>query len=180
MRLFRLRHPDRPVIPVIIDGTLPDNFLSAMRFELAADGAVTDRPVTILGPDLREAADGKNLGLAKTVAGLTGLGADDIYRRAERARRRRGRIWAALAGAFFLLAVAAAGSAVYAWQQLKTNEAVLSATLKEATQFVNTPVEQATKYNVPRAATLAIKLRVEPLGPAGVGMAVAQKRTVLE
>jgi hypothetical protein len=38
---------------------------------------------------LREAADGKNLGLAKIVAGLTGLSPDDVYRRAERARRRR-------------------------------------------------------------------------------------------
>src|SRR5262249_36903309 len=26
VRLFRSRHPDRPVIPVIIDGTPPDNF----------------------------------------------------------------------------------------------------------------------------------------------------------
>src|SRR5499427_2675174 len=77
VRLFRSRHPERPVIPVIVDGTAPDNFPPALRFELAADGSVTDRPVTILGPDLREAADGKNLGLAKIVAGLTGLSPDD-------------------------------------------------------------------------------------------------------
>jgi hypothetical protein len=38
---------------------------------------------------MREHADGKDLGLAKIVAGLTGLGADDIYRRAERQRRQR-------------------------------------------------------------------------------------------
>jgi len=61
-RLFRSRHPDRPVIPVIIDGTWPDNFPTALRYQIAADGSVTDRPVTILGPDLRESADGKNLG----------------------------------------------------------------------------------------------------------------------
>jgi len=73
VRLFRSRHPDRPVIPVIIDGKWPENFPPALRYELAADGTITDRPVTILGPDLREAGDGKNLGLAKTVAGLTGL-----------------------------------------------------------------------------------------------------------
>ena len=112
----------------------PDNFPPALRFELAADGNVTDRPITILGPDLRECADGKNLGLAKIVAGLTGLGADDIFSRAERARRLRARIWAAVAGFCLLLAVLASGSAVYAWQQLKTNEAFLSATLKTATR----------------------------------------------
>jgi hypothetical protein len=142
---------------------VPDNFPPALRFELAADGAVTDRPITILGPDLRESADGKSLGLAKTVAGLTGLGPDDVYRRAERVRRRRGRIWAGLAGAFFLLAVAAAGSAVYAWQQLKTNEAFLNATLKTATEIVNAAVGQAEKYNVPRVATLELLTKAESL-----------------
>jgi hypothetical protein len=31
---------------------------------------------------VRESGDGKKLGLAKTVAGLTGMGTDDIVRRA--------------------------------------------------------------------------------------------------
>jgi TIR domain len=163
VRLFRSRHPDRPVIPVIINGTAPDNFPAALRYELAADGTITDRSVTILGPDLRDSADGKNLGLAKTVAGLTGLSPDDIFRRAERARRRRGRIWAGLAGVFLFLAIAAAGSAVYAWQQLKTNEAFLNAALKTATEIVNTAVAQAEKYNVPRTATLELLVKAEAL-----------------
>jgi hypothetical protein len=50
VRLFRSRHPDRPVIPVIIDGHFPENFPSALRFEIGPDGQVTDRPLTILGP----------------------------------------------------------------------------------------------------------------------------------
>ena len=32
VRLFRSRHPDRPVIPVIIEGTYPANFPPALRF----------------------------------------------------------------------------------------------------------------------------------------------------
>ena len=163
VRLFRSRHPERPVIPVIIEGTAPDNFPPALRFELAADGSVTDRPITILGPDLRESADGKSLGLAKTIAGLTGLGADDIFRRAERARRRQTRIWSAVAGFCLLLAVAATGSAIYAWQQLKTNEAFLNAALKTATDIVDTAVAQADKYNVPRAATLELLNKADGL-----------------
>ena len=115
VRLFKSRHPDRPLIPLIIDGE-PGNverecFPPALRFAVAPDGTITDRSVTILGPDLRDSADGKSLGLAKTVAGLTGLAPDDVYRRAERARRRRTRILAGLAGVFFFLTVAAAGSA---------------------------------------------------------------------
>jgi TIR domain len=81
VRLFKARHPDRPVIPVIVAGTPPENFPPALRFELDADGRTTDRPVTILAPDLRSKGDGKSLGLAKIIAGLTGLAPDDIYRR---------------------------------------------------------------------------------------------------
>jgi len=116
---FRSRHPHRPVIPVIVGGTVPDNFPPALRFELADDGTVTDRPVTLLGPDLREAADGRNLGLAKTVAGLTGLTSDDIYRRAERQRRQRLRRWVV---ALSLSAAAFAGLAVLA--ELNRREAI--------------------------------------------------------
>ena len=95
------------MIPVIVGGTWPDNYPPALRFELASDCSITDRPVTVLGPDLQEGGDGKNLGLAKIVAGLTELSTDDIFRRAERARRRRMRFAAGLAALFLLLAVAA-------------------------------------------------------------------------
>jgi tetratricopeptide (TPR) repeat protein len=161
VRLFRSRHPDRPVIPVIIDGTPPDNFPPALRYELGADGTITDQPITVLGPDLRDNGDGKSLGLAKVIAGLLGIGTDEVFRRAERARNRRNRFWGALAGVFLVLALAATVSAVYAWHQLKTNEAFLNATLKRATEIVNEAVTQVEKYSVPHAATLALLDKAE-------------------
>ena len=119
VRLFRARHPDRAVIPVIIDGTWPDNFPPALRFELGADGSVTDRPITILGPDLREEADGKNLGLAKLVAGLTGLSPDDVFRRAERERRRQNRLRMAVAAVIAALAIGGGG---FTWQSYRQKQ----------------------------------------------------------
>jgi tetratricopeptide (TPR) repeat protein len=140
VRLFRTRHPDRPVIPVMIDGKWPDNFPPALRFALDADGSVSDRPVTILGPDLREAADGKSLGLAKVVAGLTGLSPDDVYRRAERARHRQNRLRGAVGAV--ILALAIAGGGTY-WQSREQKQ-----TLEEIATLVNrysliTPAEAA-------------------------------------
>src|SRR5439155_9291785 len=41
VRLFRSRHPDRPVIPVIIAGGCPHNFPPALRYDLASNGTVT-------------------------------------------------------------------------------------------------------------------------------------------
>src|SRR5262245_31685863 len=100
VRLFKLRHPGRPVIPVIAEGTPPENFAPALRFELEPDGTVSNRPAAILAPDLRDEGDGQRLALAKIVAGLTGVGTDEIFRRAEQAERaakwQRRRIYAAV------------------------------------------------------------------------------------
>ena len=59
--------------------------------------------------------------------------------------------------------LAATASAISAWQQLKTNEAFLNATLKRATEIVNTAVAQAENYGVPRTATLELLSRAEGL-----------------
>lgn len=89
IRLFRWRHPDRPVVPVIVDGRFPANFPAALRYAVDAAGRITDQPETRLGADLRSDHDGRELGLAKIVAGLTGLETDVVFARAERSRRRR-------------------------------------------------------------------------------------------
>jgi hypothetical protein len=95
------------------------------------------------------------------MAGLLGLSSDDIFRRAERELRRKGRVRHTIIAALAILAVAATGSAIYAWQQLKTDEAFLTATLKRATDIVDMAVSQAETYGVPRKAT-----------PAGSGRSV--------
>ena len=107
VRLFRWRHPGRPVIPVLVDGTYPDNFPPALRFEVTPEGEITERPVTLLGADLRETADGKSLGLAKVVAALTGVPVDDIRKRQAIADKQR-------------TVTAAAGIAVFAALALLT------------------------------------------------------------
>ena len=159
VRLFRHRHPGRPVIPVILSGrpNIPapspsrgegeeegrqqakvtlwaaaseqpashrnaqaqgaerradgECFPPALRFELAPDGSLTDRPVTFLAPDL--SADGPTLALAKIIATLTGFAPDDIYQRAKRAQRRQSRIRAAVLTAISVLTL---GAGILAWR----------------------------------------------------------------
>src|SRR4029077_10948526 len=111
--------------------------------------------------DARAPGDGKELAKQKLLAGLLGLGLDEIVRRGERARRRRNRFWAALAGVFLFLAVAATGSAVYAWQQLKTNEAFLDATLEHFTGLVDRAVSLSQTYAVPLPVMLGFLQEAE-------------------
>jgi formylglycine-generating enzyme required for sulfatase activity len=95
LRQFKSHHPERPVIPLIVDGE-PDDpvkecFPPALRFSVAPDGAITNTPVDVLAADLREKGDGIELALAKVVARLIGLAPDDVFRRADRERRRQAR-----------------------------------------------------------------------------------------
>jgi tetratricopeptide (TPR) repeat protein len=167
VRRFKMLGRAARVIPVIVAGEPGDAarecFPPALRFRVAADGAITDEREEPIAADARPRGDGKEIAKQKVAAALLGVGLDEILRRAERARKRRNRFWAALAGVFLLLAIAATGSAVYAWQQLKTNEAFLNATLKRATEIVDEAVAQAETYNVPRAATLRLLARAEGL-----------------
>ena len=96
IRLFKSRHAERPVIPLIVGGEPGDPelecFPSSLKFKLDAEGQITSEPVEVLAADVREQGDGKTLALAKVVAGLLDLSADDVFRRAERERRRKGRV----------------------------------------------------------------------------------------
>jgi prolyl oligopeptidase len=99
IRLFKSRHPERPIIPVIVDGT-PDGphnecFSPALKFKVSPEGKITPTPEEPLAADVREDGDGKNLALAKVVAGLLGVSPDDIFRRAKHERRRRQQRWIA-------------------------------------------------------------------------------------
>jgi formylglycine-generating enzyme required for sulfatase activity len=95
IRLFKFHHADRPIIPLIVDGVHGDEsaecFPPALRFHLSPDGSVTMDQMEVLAADLREEADGFELAIAKVIAGLIGLPPDDIYRRADRERRKLAR-----------------------------------------------------------------------------------------
>jgi tetratricopeptide (TPR) repeat protein len=119
-RLFRARHPDRPVIPLIADGEPgsleSECFPLPLRFAVTPDGAVTDTPSDILAADLREQRDGFDLAIAKVVARLLGLPPDDVYRRAERDRHRQVRL-RFVAGTVLVLLLAAVGGFFWRSQQ---------------------------------------------------------------
>ncbi len=113
VRLFKWRHPDRPIIPIIIEGSPPTCFPLALRYEVDRDGHVSDRPITVLAPDTRQSGDGLDLAISKVVARLLGVPPDEVYRRAERDRRRADRI-RVLLGTVALSITLAGG--FFAWQ----------------------------------------------------------------
>ena len=133
VRLFKWRHPDRPVIPLIAERAIGDIeatcFPPALRFEVTADGIVTSTPTHPIGADLRErGGDGRDLALAKVVARLIGLPSDDVFRRAERERRRQARLRSSIIAAMVLL-MSVGGFFAWDSQQSKTRIAEVDAVI---------------------------------------------------
>jgi tetratricopeptide (TPR) repeat protein len=97
IRVFRELHPGRPILAAILDGDPPDCFPDLLR--AMGDG---HEP---LATDLRKDRDGERLGLLKLVAGITGLGLDDLVQRD--ATRRVRRVMAVTVGAVTAMLVMA-------------------------------------------------------------------------
>lgn len=99
IELFKRLHPDGCVIAAIIGG---EPFASemkgreqeeclppALRLQYDRRGRSTGRRLEPLAADLREAGDGRRLGFLKIVAGVLGVGLDDLVRRDQLRRHRR-------------------------------------------------------------------------------------------
>jgi len=150
---------------VIVDGEPGDPtrecFPPALRFKLGANGQISDEHEEPIAADARTQGDGKEIAKQKVVAGLLGLGLDEIVRRAERARKRRNRFWAALAGAFLVLAVAASGSAIYAYQKMLESEDRLDHAIEIAYGFVTEATVMSSQLGVSIETTIALLSRAE-------------------
>lgn len=93
---FRKLHPDRPIFTAIVEGE-PDQCFSTALLEGGSEP---------LAADLRKEGDGRRLGLLKLVAGLAGVGLDDLVQRdATRRIRRLGYLIAAAMTAVVVMAL---------------------------------------------------------------------------
>ena len=121
-RFKALGRGDR-VIPVIAEGT-PDGedecFPPALKFKVSKKGTITKRVEELLAADIREEGDGWSLAISKVAARLMGLGTDEVYRRAERERRRQGRIRTIAASVFAVLLIGGSFFANLSYQQQQT------------------------------------------------------------
>lgn len=73
--LFKALHPDRPVLAALVSGEPAEAMPAGLR--TGAGGA----PVEPLAADFRRGRDGEQLALLKLVAGIVGIGLDELVQR---------------------------------------------------------------------------------------------------
>lgn len=124
---FKRMHGERRVFAFIVagepkfPGADEDCFSPALRTEVGADGALSGAPAEVVAADARPHGDGPKLAFVRLVAGLLGVGFDELRQR-ELLRRNRRLTFLAIgsaAGMAITLGLAAA-----AWRA--RNEAVLA------------------------------------------------------
>lgn len=109
-------------------GSSPDQecFPKAVRYRLGADGDLSDERTEPIAADARETGDGKQNAFIKLMAGLLGVGFDDLRRRDQEYQRKRLRTFRALSALFALLFIAAISAAAYAVVQKRKVQQTLS------------------------------------------------------
>ena len=114
--LFKRVNGDARVFPAVVDGAPPYNMPPPLLVHYE-DGTPTEELAEPIAADLRPEEDGRKLGVQKLVAGLAGIGLDELVDRQARQRHRR---LAIIAAASFVGMVVAIGLALFALQQRDT------------------------------------------------------------
>jgi len=111
IRAFKAMGGAARVIAVIVDGEPGDParecFPPALRFKVGADGGLTTEPEEPIAADARATGDGKQGALLKLVAGLIGVGLDDVRKREAIADNRRIKMTAAALAVFAVVGLSA-------------------------------------------------------------------------
>jgi tetratricopeptide (TPR) repeat protein len=155
------------VIPVIVDGQpsepVRDCFPPALCFNIGPDGTYTEKCGEPIAADARPDGDGKEIAKQKIVAGILGLGLDEIIRRAERARKRQTRLRRGIVVSLLGLTIASAGGFSWTRYELSRNEMLLDRTLERATSLVNKATSLSNRFGVPRVVSLGFLEEAEYL-----------------
>ena len=161
IRRFKALGRAASVIPVIIDGRPGDPqrecFPPAVRFKLDAGGALTEEREDPIAADARPQGDGKEIAKQKIVAGLLGVGLDEILRRAERARKRRNliRVGAGSAASLIVAAAAVGWTAGLSVTSRMTSAQILNSE-RDAADICEDENDVLAKYNVPEPRRITV------------------------
>lgn len=172
---YKRLHGEDRVLCLIVDGEpwastgkkgFSENdecFPKAVRYRLGENGELSDVPTEPIAADARDGKDGRENAVIKLMAGLLGVGFDDLRRREQAYQKQRLRRMQITSGVFALLFIAAIAAATYAVFQKRAVQRTLSRS------DLQLAVQARDQDDVSRsAAYLARALRSDPNNRAAV------------
>lgn len=164
IRLFKLHHPHRPIVPLIIGGKPGDDqvecFPPLLQFQLNAEGCITGGPIDVQATDARDGAGGHEVAIARIASDLLGISSSQMDGHTQ---TRGARLLNNPLKNSMNLAVAAGIGALFVWQGLRTNQAFLDETLALLSAGLNTAAIESIDRGVPRNAVLELLAQGEGL-----------------
>lgn len=142
---FKRLGRERSVFCIIVDGEPhapnPEEecFPPALRFHLGDDGQLSERRAEPIAADAREGKDGKAGALLKLIAGLLGVGLDELQQREQHRRQRRMVAITAASLAGMVAASVLAGAALFARAEAERQRSIAqteAATARQTTDFL--------------------------------------------
>jgi tetratricopeptide (TPR) repeat protein len=156
IRRFKLIGKTDRILALIVDGEPHDLarecFPAALKYKIDFTGKTTTEPdLEPIAADAREHADGKDLAKLKLIAGMLGIGLDEIRKREAIAERRRRRLWMFLAGAMTGLAAVAFAGFWVAMLRTKDAERRFEIAFKAADGLVRRVNSMQDRFGVPES-----------------------------
>jgi eukaryotic-like serine/threonine-protein kinase len=167
VRLFKALGRAERVIPIIIDGEPGDParecFPSAVTYNVGTDGQISTTLSEPIAADARQEGDGPELAIHKVIAGLLGVGLDEIRKRAARAQRRRIVVLGSVASLTTGLALVAGIAAWIARERTIEAEQRLDWALETAGGITTKAVTFKDKFGVPAPVLSELLAQVDQL-----------------
>jgi len=126
---FKKLHGENKVLAMIVDGEPnaidkpnyfdpeKEAFPEALKYKVNELGHLTDERIEPLAADARESGDGKERAKIKLIAGLLGVGFDDLWRREKRRQKKRKIIWGSIISLLFIIISTLSVVSLVKWQE---------------------------------------------------------------
>lgn len=159
-------------------GAADECFPPALRYALDEAGQPAGEPLEPIAADARPVGDGEVNAILKLIAGLLGVGFDDLRRRELEAQRARSRVRAAIAAGFGIVVTGALAAGWIAWQRAEiAEERRVKAQLEQSLKLAAVARGQHAAGNPVRASLIAAEAlplrRPGPISPEAEGALVA-------
>lgn len=161
IRQFKTLGKTDRILALIVDGEPHDPqrecFPDALKYKVDSNGqATSELDLEPIAADARNKADGKDLAKLKLIAGLLGIGLDEIRKREVIAERRRRRLWMILAGSMTVLAIVAFAGLWLAVLRTKDAERRFEIAFEAADGLVRRVNSMQDRFGVPEPVLDAI------------------------